>query len=102
MATGGDRRAGRRSVGVALAELGQESRASRAVDRAIDASAPAQCRVGGVRDRVDRLRRDVTLDEFEPAPFDLDCVHGCQRATRVARQIVRIPTRCPYISTPAL
>jgi hypothetical protein len=45
----------------------EDRRAAGAVDRAVDATAAEQCRVGRVHDRVDLLLREVADDELNHA-----------------------------------
>ena len=100
VAAGRHRGPGRRSVGVALHELLEHPRSGGAMDRSVDPAAAAQRLVGRVGDRVEPLGGDVAVHELDPPPVrDGERRH---RATRVARQTLRRPTRWPYRRTPAL
>jgi hypothetical protein len=52
--------------GANLAAFLEDRRPTAAVDRAVHPTSPKERRVRGVDDRVDRLLRDVALDELDP------------------------------------
>jgi hypothetical protein len=53
------------AAGPQVPALGQDLRAALAVDRAVDAAAAEQRRVGRVHDRVDAFLGDVAGDQFD-------------------------------------
>ncbi len=63
------------------------------MDRTVDAATATQRLVGSVGDRVEALRRDVAVHELDPSPVGYG--ERRHRATRVARQTLRRPTRWP-------
>jgi hypothetical protein len=56
---------------VERAAFGQQFGPGRAVDRAIDAAATEQGRIGGVDDGVNAQARDIGDDNFQPRAADL-------------------------------